>query len=116
MEVTLPDERTYTYILGEDLTLGQGIAKGVELEVSEDGINVTFKDLSSWDMSEDSLEGNIIENKPDTDNDNSWDNAGNGTIGGSTIENQPSTPNDGGSWDSGEESWGGAAKAQSNEI
>ena len=116
MEVTLPDERTYTYILGEDLTLGQGIAKGVELEVSEDGINLTFKDLSSWDMSEDSLEGNTIENKPDTDNDNSWDNAGNGTIGGSTIENQPSTPNDGGSWDSGEESWGGAAKAQSNEI
>ena len=97
MEVTLPDERTYTYILEEDLTLGQGIAKGVELEVSEGGINVTFKDLSSWDMSEDSLEGNIIENKPDTDNDNSWDNAGNGTIGGSTIENQPSTPNNGGS-------------------
>ena len=63
----------------------------MELEVSEDGINVTFKDLSSWDMSEDSLEGNTIENKPDTDNDNSWDNAGNGTIGGSTIENQPST-------------------------
>lgn len=67
-------------------------------------------------MSEDSLEGNTIENKPEMDNDNSWDNAGNGTIGGSTIENQPSTPNDGGSWDSGEESWGGAAKAQSNEI
>ena len=67
-------------------------------------------------MSEDSLEGNTIENKQDTDKDNSWDNAGNGTIDGSTIENQPSTPNDGGSWDSGEESWGGAAKAQSNEI
>lgn len=141
MEITLPDERSYTYTLEEDMSLGQGVAKGVELEVSEDGIKVTFKDLSSWDMSEDTLDGNTIENKPDTnadnswnsegadsidgstienkpntDTDNSWDSEGKDTIDGSTIENKPNTPDDSGSWDSDAESWEGSDKVQSTEI
>lgn len=110
MEVTLPDERTYTYKLEEDLSLGQGVATGVELEVSEDGIDVTFKDLSSWDMSEDSLDGNTIENKPGTNTDNSWSEGSSDTMDGNTIETELGAAEDSGSWNSGTDSWTGQDK------
>lgn len=110
MEVTLPDERTYTYTLEEDLALGQGVATEVELEVSEEGIKVTFKGLPAWDMSEDSLDGSTIENKPETGTDNSWNEGGSDTMGGSTVETAPGTDENGGSWNPDTESWNGRDK------
>lgn len=135
MEVTLSDERSYTYTLEEDLSLGQGAATGVELEVSEDGIEVTFKNLPSWDMSEDTMNGstiesqpgvdadnswneggsdamggNTIETKPDTGTDSSWNEGGSDTMGGNTIETEPGTAEDSGSWNSNTDSWTGHDK------
>lgn len=107
MEVTLPDERSYTYVLEEDLSLTPGVVIIVELELSGSGMGVTFKHSSSWDMNEEDLNGDTIENRPDVDTDNSWNNGGSDTMNGNTTGTEPNADGNGASWSQQEDEWNG---------
>lgn len=75
---------------------------GVDVEVSEEGIDVTFTDFATWNGSEEAIDVHIPGIHPDTDNDgSSWNGDESDTDGRTPVVN-PDGGNDA-SWSGGED-------------
>lgn len=98
MEITLKDNRTFTYTLEEDLNLEQGHTIGAVVEVSEEGIKVTFTDSTTWTGNTDDVEGGTSTVNPGA-GDADWNGNSDDVTGGvSTVQpGGDNTPTWGGS-------------------
>lgn len=81
MEITLKDNRTFTYTLEEDLSLEQDHSMGIEIEASEKGIKVTFTDSTTWNGNSDDVNGNTSTVNPGA-GDADWSGNTDDVIGG----------------------------------
>ena len=114
MEITLKDYRTYTYTLTQDLELGGGHSIEVDIEVSEEGINVTFTDFTTWDGSDEAIDSHIPNINPDMNSGDSGWNGDEGDTDGKIPVVNPDGDNDT-SWNGSEEDVDGNKDTTTNE-